>query len=79
MSEIAIDRLTREGHMFGYNHLSYPNAGHLIGTPFKPTSISEAKHPVNGVFMKIGGTPEGNAYANMDSWQQVLKFLKESF
>jgi dienelactone hydrolase len=79
MSEIAIDRLTTEGFEFEYKHLSYPNAGHYIGTPFKPTSISEAKHPVNGVFMKLGGTPEGNAYANMDSWQQVLKFLKESF
>ena len=79
MSEIAIERLTAKSFEFEYMHLSYPNAGHHIGTPFKPTSISEAKHPVNGVLMKLGGSPEGNAYAGMDSWQQVLKFLYESF
>jgi dienelactone hydrolase len=79
MSEIAINRLKRHNFKHNYKHLTYPDAGHMISTPFKPTTISAAKHPVNGIFMELGGTSEGNAYASADSWQQVLKFLDESF
>jgi dienelactone hydrolase len=79
MSEIAIERLTKEGFEFKYKHLSYPNAGHMIGTPYKPTTISEAAHPVNGILMKLGGTAKGKAYASKDSWQQIMEFLEKSF
>ena len=79
MSEMAMERLKSNDFKHYYKHLSYPDAGHMISAPFIPTTISDATHPVNGVFMKLGGTPEGNAYARMDSWEQILKFLDESF
>jgi dienelactone hydrolase len=79
MSEMAMERLKSNEFKHNYKHLTYPDAGHMIAAPFIPTTISEATHPINGIFMKLGGTPEGNAYARMDSWQQILKFLEESF
>jgi len=79
MAEMAMERLKSNEFKHSYKHLSYPDAGHLIGIPFNPTTISEAKHPVNGMFMKLGGTPEGNASARMDSWKQLLRFLEDSF
>jgi hypothetical protein len=79
MSELAIERLKAIEFIHNYKHLTYPDAGHMITAPFVPTTISEATHPINGIFMKLGGTPKGNAYARMDSWQQILKFLEESF
>jgi dienelactone hydrolase len=79
MSEIAMERLKSNEFMHSYEHFTYPDAGHMFTAPFMPTTISEATHPVNGIFMKLGGTPNGNAYARMDSWQQILKFLEESF
>jgi dienelactone hydrolase len=79
MSERAMERLKSNEFKHNFKHLTYPDAGHMIAAPFIPTTISEATHPINGIFMKLGGTPEGNAYARMDSWQQILKFLEESF
>jgi hypothetical protein len=34
-------------------------------------------HPVTGDLFALGGTAEGNARANEDSWQQILTFLDE--
>jgi dienelactone hydrolase len=79
LSEIAIQRLNANDFKYTVKHLTYPNAGHLIGPPFRPATTLEAVHPVNGVLMKLGGTAAGNAHACEDSWQQLLSFLKESF
>jgi dienelactone hydrolase len=79
MSEKAMERLKSNEFKHNYKHLTYPDAGHMISAPYIPTTISEATHPVNGMFMKLGGTPEGNAYARMDSWRQILQFLEDSF
>ena len=79
LSKIAIQRLKTNNFEHKVKHLTYPNAGHLIGPPYRPTTMLEAMHPVNGILMKLGGTPDGNAHACADSWQQILAFLKESF
>lgn len=79
LSEIALQRLNANNFKHKVKHLTYPNAGHTIGPPFRPTTILEAVHPVSGILMKLGGTPAGNAHACVDSWQQILAFLKESF
>lgn len=79
LSEIAVQRLKANGFDHKIMHLTYPDAGHRIGPPFKPTTTLEAVHPVNGVLMKLGGTAAGNAHACADSWEQLLTFLKESF
>lgn len=78
-SEIAVERLKAITFTHQIKHLTYQNAGHRIGPPYKPVTILEATHPVSGILMKFGGTVAGNANACINSWQQVLSFLKESF
>jgi len=77
-SKIIVEKLRENEFKYKIKHLSYPDAGHAIGPPFKPTTILEATHPVSGILMKLGGTPAGNAYACRDSWQRLLEFLKET-
>ena len=79
LSEFAVQRLKDHNFKNMVKHLSYPDAGHSIGPPFRPTTMNQALHPVSGILMKLGGTAAGNAYASEDSWQQLLSFLKESF
>ena len=74
-SEIAFARLTENDHPFPFEHLAYADAGHLIGAPFWPTTTNLAILP-SGTRLSLGGTPEGNADANADSWLQLFEFLE---
>lgn len=76
---IAYERLKRNNHPFIYKHLSYPNAGHSIYLPYLPTTVLEGKHPLAGVVLKYGGTPEGVEKANVNSWREVLDMLNTTF
>jgi dienelactone hydrolase len=51
--------------------LLYTSAGHAIELPFVPTP-----HTIVAGQLMLGGTPAANAYADSDSWQQVLTFLR---
>jgi fermentation-respiration switch protein FrsA (DUF1100 family) len=75
LAEMALDRLHRARHPFPDVHLKYPNTGHSIKPPHVPTTVTAMLHPVDGALYALGGTPEGNARANVDSWQQMLAFL----
>ena len=56
-------------------HLRYPDAGHTgAGVPGTPAP-TEVRHPVDGGWYALGGTPAANAAARTDSWPQVLAFL----
>jgi hypothetical protein len=68
-----------EHHHYGHPviDLKYPNAGHSIKPPYVPTTVSAMEHPVDGGLYALGGTPEGNAYANADSWPRVIEFFRE--
>ena len=56
-------------------HLRYPGAGHTsAGVPGTPAP-TEVRHPVDGGWYALGGTPAANAAARADSWPQVLAFL----
>jgi len=59
-------------------HLDFPQAGHFIQHPIVPTTLIAKAHPVSGIVMTGGGTPEANARANRDSWPQCLDFLRRS-
>jgi dienelactone hydrolase len=52
-------------------HLRYPDAGHLIRPPCVPTTVTWIRG------LRCGGTPEGCAAANADSWPRILRFLRE--
>lgn len=72
LSQIASDRLTQSGHPYPHEHLRYASAGHLIGLPYFPTA---GRHIGRRDY---GGTAQGNAFANADSWPRVLALLRDS-
>ena len=68
-------------HRFAHpvEHYSYEEAGHQITRPFVPTSdVRQVRvHTVSKRPIMMGGTPEGQARANEDSWGRLLAFLEK--
>lgn len=75
LADLAIQRLIARDFKHPYEHISYAGAGHFIRFPYSPT-ISEIFHPVVKTPMALGGAPENNHIANLDSWQKCLAFLR---
>jgi dienelactone hydrolase len=74
-------RLDRRGFPHAHHHLRYPGAGHAIGLPHchgLPYVPNYGRPPAQGMLWNIGGNTRDDARANVDSWQQVLRFLAES-
>lgn len=67
-------------HAFPYRyvHLSYPDAGHSISFPYEPTTIRRPIHPYSKRPYTAGGTAEGDAKANADSWPKIIAFLRQA-
>jgi dienelactone hydrolase len=80
-SDIFAERVVRrlEAHQFKHpvEHYSYEHAGHQMTRPFVPTSDVRTVriHPISKRPNVMGGTPEGQARANEDSWEKLLIFL----
>jgi pimeloyl-ACP methyl ester carboxylesterase len=72
-----VERLRAHGFTHPVEHYAYENAGHLISRPFVPTfDVRQVRlHPVSKRPNMAGGTPEGQARANEDSWAKLLAFL----
>jgi len=76
MANQLVERLIDHDFNYEFLHLAYENAGHNFagggqgcGIPFLPAedySKSSAR----------GGTNEGNALAAIDSWNQILNFIR---
>jgi dienelactone hydrolase len=73
MAEAVMRRLKEHKHRYGDAHLDYESAGHGIRSYYWPTT--RPKEP--GAF-PLGGTAEGDARAQADSWPKVLKFIDKS-
>jgi hypothetical protein len=78
LSEIAIDRLTKHNHPYPFKHLSYRGAGHVIGFPSTPATVTRIYNFVYNFTYAIGGNAKDNAFAQLDSWPQVLTFLEQN-
>ncbi|ARP94480.1 acyl-CoA thioesterase/bile acid-CoA:amino acid N-acyltransferase family protein [Bordetella genomosp. 13] len=65
-------------HPYPVEHLDYPDAGHAIQAPNVPTTEIAKAHAVSGIVLTGGGTALANARANAESWEGVLRFLKEA-
>jgi dienelactone hydrolase len=76
MAERIMRRLADHRFAWPYRHLRYPDAGHLIGPPWQPTTVNVRRHPTVGATFAYGGTPAGQAHANADSWNTVLEWLE---
>ena len=71
--DMLIERLARAGHPGRRVHLKYPEAGHLIDIPFTPTALR-----LTPWRFAVGGSVQGYARADAESWQEVLHFLRQS-
>lgn len=78
LADLAVQRAWREKFAHRMEHLAYPEAGHGIGWPGGPTTVTRFVHPVSGEALDSGGTPAGNARARRDSWTRALDFLAEA-
>ena len=67
MATRLMERLRQHGHPYADRHLSYAGAGHWIPYEYLPTAGSG-----HGM---IGGTPEGTARAQADSWPKIIEFF----
>jgi dienelactone hydrolase len=76
-AERVVERLKAHSFTHPVEHYSYEHAGHLITRPYVPTSDVRAVrlHPVSKRPNMAGGTPEGQARANEESWEKLLSFL----
>jgi len=75
MAGMVMERLRAHAHPDC--HLSYAGAGHALQAPYAPTTVTSVRHRVGHV-MAFGGSPKEQAFANSDSWPQVLAFLDEA-
>jgi len=74
---LIIKRLESMGSKIKRKHVTYPNAGHnLFVFPYVPSI--DLPVPIASGWSLMGGTPEGNAKAIKESWQEVLSFLREN-
>jgi dienelactone hydrolase len=79
LAEIARRRLDEHHFPHPYRHLAYEGAGHMISTPYMPTTVLASRHPLTGELFAYGGTPKAYAAARADSWREILKLLDETF
>ncbi len=78
LADIAMKRLARHHHPFPYTHLSYPGAGHIIGPPGLPATVTASLHPLAGRSLAYGGNAKDNAAAAADSWPKILAFFRDA-
>ena len=76
-AERVVARLKEHKFTYPVEHYSYGNAGHAMTRPYVVTSdVREVRlHPISKRPNMPGGTPEGQARANEDSWAKLLSFL----
>jgi len=77
MAESVVERLEERGYDHRVEHRRYPDAGHAISVPYRPVRGRETGEFVFGSELALGGTPEGYAEADVDSWTAVLDVLDE--
>jgi pimeloyl-ACP methyl ester carboxylesterase len=70
MAARLIERLRQHRHQYADENLSYDGVGHWIPSEYLPTSGER-----HGMRLMIGGTSEGTALAQADSWPRILRFL----
>jgi dienelactone hydrolase len=73
----VVERLKAHRFKHPVEHYSYENAGHQMARPFGPTTdVRQVRlHQVSKRPNMAGGTPEGQARANEDSWGKLLAFF----
>jgi pimeloyl-ACP methyl ester carboxylesterase len=78
LAEIARRRLQVHNHPWPFEHISYPDAGHVTVPPYAPTTATTFVHPMTRRTYALGGTPKGQIEANVAYWRRTLDFLAEA-
>ena len=73
MAEKLTARLKQHGHAYHDVHLSYDQVGHWIPYEYLPTAGDLSK-----LRLVVGGTADGVAKAQRDSWPRILAFLAQA-
>jgi dienelactone hydrolase len=76
LADLAMQRLIERNFPHQHEHISYAGAGHFIRYPYSP-SITEMFHPQVKMAMALGGAPENNHVADLDSWRRCVAFLAQ--
>lgn len=76
-SRMVVSTLRQHKHPYLVRHLDFDDAGHAINLPIVPSTQLSREHPVSKVPYTNGGTPSGNAKANLGSWEGMLAFLDQ--
>ena len=77
-SEMVMERLKNSNFPYRFEHLYYPEAGHVIGAPHAPATVTASFHPIRKLMFAYGGHAKAYAHAAEDSWTKSLAFLKQS-
>ncbi len=76
LSDVAMRRLKDHEHPFTFEHVVYPEAGHLIAAPpYRPAT--DVTYPGPGVTFSGGGVPHATAHAQANAWKRTVEFLRE--
>ena len=73
MARQIMQRLRDHHHPYPDRHLAYDGAGHVILTPYQPTTDRAV---IPGFGIALGGNPVDSARADRDHWPKVLRFLR---
>jgi dienelactone hydrolase len=77
-SDLVMERLDQASFPHEHQHLKYEGAGHGIGFPYVPTTVTASRHPVRGFVTTTGGDPQATATAQADSWAKVLDLFQRT-
>jgi dienelactone hydrolase len=74
MAARLIKRLRQGSRAYRDENITYDGVGHWLPLAYVPTRGLR-----QNMKLAIGGTPEGTANAQSDSWPRILRFLAEAF
>lgn len=73
-----MDTLEKYNYKYNYKLLVYKNAGHPFPLPYiLPVSLTASMRLAPRLVFATGGTLEGNAHIQKDSWDKAIEFFKK--
>jgi nucleolar protein 56 len=73
MAGTIVERLDRTGFEHEYRALTYPDAGHVITVPYRPTT-----YEMVGGGLYLGGEPGAIAAAEAEAWPRTVSWLRDA-
>jgi hypothetical protein len=71
-----MDTLRKSNYQHAYDLVVYEDAGEPYYVPYVLPAAETTSKMAPRLVLSMGGTLEGNAHAQADSWEKTIKFLK---